>query len=301
MFQMFQELANAARIKMTLETRGPLLIKAGDASPFDPALPDMYAIRTHKDGDDTVFLPGSSLKGVFRSRYESIVNGLLANDQKCCNVTDRKKACGKYDDLEILKKGPNSVKSKYSLSCPACKLFGSTMIAGRIRFADAYPKEGVKPVLGHRHGVGIDRITGGSSGQAKYDYEIIEEAKFDVTIWLENYELYQMALLFQVLQDIDDGFVGFGMGTTRGNGHMQVTDCEVTLRDYRKNLKEWRGCQKEQTLGRMMNYQDKSFYQDKGFYNETVAMSRDTIIQLLPESSKLIADLKSDLRPKGGV
>ncbi|HEX3047943.1 MAG TPA: CRISPR-associated RAMP protein Csx7 [Bacillota bacterium] len=289
---MFQKLINAARIKMTLETRGPLLIKAGDATPFDPALPDMYAIRTHRDGVETVFLPGSSLKGVFRSRYESIVNGLLTDNRKCCNVTNQRMACHITREKGSRTKDAITTATKYESSCPACKLFGSTMIAGRIRFTDAYPIG--SSVLGHRHGVGIDRITGGSSSKAKYDYEIIEEAKFDVTIWLENYELYQMALLFQVLQDIDDGFVGFGMGTTRGNGHMQVTTCDVILRDYRKELKDWRGYQKEQQ-GQAVSYQDKSFY------NETVAMRRETVIQLLPESSKLITDLKNDLPPKGGA
>jgi CRISPR-associated protein Csm3 len=282
---MFQKMTNAARIKMTLETSGPLLIKAGDATSFDPALPDMYTIRTHKDGELTVFLPGSSLKGVFRSRYESIVNGLLEDDQACCNVT--KFACNILSKRRTDKDGKISAETKYQYSCPACKLFGSTMIAGRIRFIDAYPLG--TPILGHRHGVGIDRITGGASKTAKYDYEIVEEAQFEVVIWLENYELYQMALLFQVLQDIDDGFVGFGMGITRGNGHMQVTSCEVMLRDYRKELKLWTGRQKV-CQGQSISYQDKIYY------NEAVVTDRNTIMRLLPDTSELKADLRDDRR-----
>jgi CRISPR-associated protein Csm3 len=288
---MFQKMVNAARIQITLQTNGPLLIKAGDATPFDPALPDMYAIRTYKNGDETVFLPGSSLKGVFRSRYESIVNGLLEDDQACCNVTDRNKHCGSKKDMKNKQKKLISTNEKYYLSCPACKLFGSTMIAGRIRFADAYPMR--KTVLGHRHGVGIDRITGGASRNAKYDYEIIEEAQFQVEIWLENYELYQMALLFQILQDIDDGFVGFGMGTTRGNGHMQVADCQVTLRDYRKDTKEWRGC-------RIIRPGEGIDYQDKIFYYEMADMSRDILLQRLPDTELLVADLRGDRRKEEG-
>jgi CRISPR-associated protein Csm3 len=270
---MFQKMTNAARIKMTLETSGPLLIKAGDATSFDPALPDMYAIRTHKDGALTVFLPGSSLKGVFRSRYEAIINGLLEDDRACCNVAVQFNSC-------------KTVKN-YQDGCPACKLFGSTKVAGRIRFIDAYPIG--TPILGHRHGVGIDRITGGASGTAKYDYEIVEEAKFEVTIWMENYELYQMALLLQVLQDIDDGFVGFGMGTTRGNGYMQVASCEVMLRDYRKDMKLWIGCQKG-CQGEAISYQDK-FY-----YNEALVADRNTLMSLLPVTSELLADLRDDRR-----
>jgi CRISPR-associated protein Csm3 len=288
---MFQKMVNAARIKMILQTCGPLLIKAGDATPFDPALPDMYAIRTYKNGDETVFLPGSSLKGVFRSRYESIVNGLLADDRACCNVTDRYKACHDEKNMENKQKKFVSADEKYHLSCPACKLFGSTMIAGRIRFADAYPMG--QTVLGHRHGVGIDRITGGVSGNAKYDYEIIEEAQFQVQIWLENYELYQMALLFQVLQDIDDGFVGFGLGTTRGNGHMQVADCQVTLRDYRKDCQKWLGFRSAQP-GKIVNYQDKKFYY------ETAAISRENLMQRLPDTEILVADLRGDRRKEEG-
>ena len=43
---------------------GPILIKAGDTGAVDPTRPDMEFVRAWYNGQETVYLPGSSLKGM---------------------------------------------------------------------------------------------------------------------------------------------------------------------------------------------------------------------------------------------
>ena len=66
-------LFNEAIIKLTIEPVGPILIKAGDSG-SDPTKPDMSFVRTMRNGESTVYLPGSSLKGFLRSHCEKLLN-----------------------------------------------------------------------------------------------------------------------------------------------------------------------------------------------------------------------------------
>src|SRR2546423_7167729 len=70
---MLRKILNEARFPLLITTTGPLLIKSGY-----PTLsgPDMTPVLTWRNGKQEVFLPGSSLKGVFRSHLEKIVCSL---------------------------------------------------------------------------------------------------------------------------------------------------------------------------------------------------------------------------------
>jgi CRISPR-associated RAMP protein (TIGR02581 family) len=210
---MFSKLVNEATLEFSLETDGPLLIKAGESNKIDPSLPDMRFVRCQRNGKETVYLPGSSLKGVFRTRYEQLLMMLKAQPLKTTNNQGRK--------------GKNSGKPKkqsglvvYQAQGVADRLFGSTEIGSRIRFADAYPSDTVS--LGVRTGVGIDRVTGAARQTALFDFEVVEQGVFAAQIRLSNFARYQLALILWILKDIDDGWVTFGMGGSRGNGRMKV-------------------------------------------------------------------------------
>lgn len=232
---MFRELKNEAKISVVLHTKSPLSIRSADGKLMDPTVCDMQCIKSRYQGKNTVIIPGSSLKGVIRSRYEKIAR-LFGSD--CCNILDRNKCCHKpknWNEIPYEEQG----RYVYQSMCPACKLFGSTEIASRIYFADAYPMG--ECVIGERTGVGINRITGAAQKGALYDFEVVEDGRFLVNITLKNYELYQMALLMFVLKDLDEGYVSLGAATTRGNGRMEVERLDVCFREYRKDIKGWRG------------------------------------------------------------
>src|SRR3989441_9185976 len=70
---MLRKLMNEAFLTLRITTTGPLLIKSGHATVSGP---DMTPVLTYRNGQQEVFLPGSSLKGVFRSHIEKIVCSL---------------------------------------------------------------------------------------------------------------------------------------------------------------------------------------------------------------------------------
>jgi len=246
---LLSRLQNSAVLSFRLRTDGPLLINSGDSSKIDPTLPDMRFVRCTYKGKDTVYMPGSGLKGVFRTRYEQLAGYFDSCCGACCNVTAKAQSC--WDKIE--KKPWPSSKAIYDKSCEACRLFGSLGMAGRISFADAYPvmddiirengnddssnvceyKDMV--VTGIRNSVGIDRITGGanSGSGALFEYEVVENALFQVNVRIMNFQKYQLRLLLWVLEDIDDGFVTFGMGGSRGNGQMRLADRAAVLLRYK--------------------------------------------------------------------
>src|SRR3989304_3921049 len=76
---MLKKLLNECKLTLQIKTEGPLLVKSGYATPHGP---DMTPVLTYKDGKEQVFIPGSSLKGVFRSHIEKIIRTL--NEQVVC-------------------------------------------------------------------------------------------------------------------------------------------------------------------------------------------------------------------------
>jgi len=225
---MFKQLKNQALVTFKLATDGPLSIRSGNVTVLDPTVPDMQVVRTHSGGKSVPYMPGSSIKGVMRARAEKIIT-LLGGD--VCDIFGEDSCGAKHDGL---KKDHASGQTRYYTVCPACRLFGCTVLGGRVAFADAMPVGDVK--LGVRNGVGINRITGGSYGRALYDFEVVEDATFAASFTLTNYALWQLKLMMFILHDIDDGYVAFGSATTRGNGRMKVKDVRLQVRDFRQDI-----------------------------------------------------------------
>ena len=267
---MFQKLVNEAKISCRFRVDGQLLINSGSGSKIDPTLMDMSFVRSQRKGVATVYIPGSSIKGVFRARYEQLMKSILGRD--ICDIFDRKasSSCTKDIELLILKERELERRSsedsglstkvsgteRYSMSCPACRLFGNLQLGSRIQFSDAFPSEGCVPKLGQRHGVGINRITGAAQPGALFDIEVVEDGTFDFDIRLTNFSIYQLRLILWIIEDIDDGMVTFGMGGSRGNGHLRLYNRE----EMELQIKMFRCSDEECSSGSMSGY----FPDDKG-------------------------------------
>lgn len=260
---MFRELINEANLSFLLHTKSPLMIKSAQGKLLDPTLPDMQCIKSRYQGKDTIIIPGSSLKGVIRSRYEKIID-LFGG--KCCDIFNRENCCKKPKD--VLKKiYQDRGKYVYQNVCPACQLFGSTEIASRISIADSYPVGEYR--IGERAGVGINRITGAAQKGALYDYEVVEEGNFQVKIILKNYEIYQLVLLLYVLKDLNEGYVSLGAATTRGNGRMEVQELKIYFREYRKDVNGMKDAIGEQEILPDQKYHFE-YKWDLPFYGEMI-------------------------------
>ena len=216
---MFKQLVNECLIDLHIRVDGPVLIKSGLAQVSGP---DMAWVRVFRNGREEVYLPGSSLKGVLRSHAERIARTL--NPAAACDPfgkeDDPQRSCSACFDVRKENKREPDNPTAYKEACLICKLFGCTWFAGRLATTDAYAL-GTPPEPVQRDGVGIDRFTGGAAHGAKFELEVITEGTFATTLHLRNFELWQLALVGFVLQDLADGLIRIGMGKSRGLGKVR--------------------------------------------------------------------------------
>jgi len=189
--------------------------------------------RTAEALNLSFYVPGTSLRGPFRSQAERIIRSLLpehaAPSHTACNPFD-------MDDENILscskrfdKKAP---QVPYAEACPACKLFGCTGTASRIQFTDADikdPAPGSKVRSVYRDMIGIDRFTGGVYPGANMRFHALENTAFTTTVTVTNFELWQLGLLAYVLRDFEMGLVSIGFGKAKGFGLVKGEIRQIVL------------------------------------------------------------------------
>jgi CRISPR/Cas system CSM-associated protein Csm3 (group 7 of RAMP superfamily) len=123
------------KIRAELVALQPLHVGSGILVPPDALgldAPDVPLVKAWMrkrgiDGPGAPFIPGSSLKGVFRSLVELLTEACV------CKTKDRewgRSEC-RYDS-----------KQHRGQLCPACKIFGAMGYQGQVRFTDATMLEG---------------------------------------------------------------------------------------------------------------------------------------------------------------
>src|SRR5207245_11759506 len=96
-----------------------------------------------------------------------------------------------------------------------CRLFGSTGFIGRLAISDAYLAS--NELKEQRDGVGIDRLTGGASHGAKFELEVVSTGVvFETDVHLRNFEIWQLGMLFMVIQVMEDELIHLGSCRSRG-------------------------------------------------------------------------------------
>ena len=240
---MLRKLVNEAYFTLRITTTGPLLIRSGHATVSGP---DMTPVLTFRNGQQEVFLPGSSLKGVFRSHLEKIICSIKSrvacypfwgNEAQDSDLLEQQQrdyrdSCSGHfvqrtRDEDERKRLEERTDLVYQDSCPVCRLFGSTGFIGRVAIGDAYLTS--KSIKEQRDGVGIDRLTGGASHGAKFELEVVSPGvTFETDIHLRNFEIWQLGMLFVVLQDMEDELIHIGSGRSRGLGQIKA---EVSLQE----------------------------------------------------------------------
>ncbi len=237
-------------IAFTIAPDGPILIKAGETGGADPTLPDMEFVRSRGQ----IYIPGPSLKGVVRAQCERICRSLdseqlqrarqeyrrrLRDDEPVVPLADnplgsepRYRGLDDMDyssgrAIEHMKlEGAERTAMVYRRSSFVSQIFGHTSLAGRVRFADAYPEGELK--VEQRNGVAIDRIYG-SVAVGPFNYETVVDGTFRTSISFKNLTLAQFALLGLALRDLAEGRIAIGFGKSRGLGRVKVNFTGLSL------------------------------------------------------------------------
>lgn len=238
------ELKKRHEVKAVIVFDSAFHLGSGEAG---SAATDM-GVLTDPFGDPLI--PGSSLKGVFRSTAEALAGHL---GMRACFLEKENGWCaGGDDDLgkDKLKKlerahGDEVETILQESLCHTCRLFGSVLAKGKTRFLDTQVVDWAE-VLEIRDGVGIDRDSGTAVKGVKYDYEAVPAgARFSFEAGFENLEPRETALVFAVLKEWSRRFHLGGM-TSRGFGAAHLEDLEIREVDFQD---------KDQRLQYLLNHE----------------------------------------------
>lgn len=192
-----------------------LVIKSSE--PEGDSEEDVTFIKIQSYEKNIEFIPGASLKGAFRNRAEQILRTLGV--PACYPVGEPPKD----DKLAI-----SACHKEEHPICSVCFLFGTGELkAGRIYFKDAYADKNIDTKkLDY---VAINRFTGGALDSAKFDAKIGIDGTFKTSIYLDNPEIYEIALIAHVLKDLLLQDIRIGYGKFKGYGKVKANIDKITI------------------------------------------------------------------------
>ena len=171
-------------------------------------------------------IPGASIKGVVRSQVEALLRAV--DEGWAGDPFERPESSAETDGNAALK--AQEVRDQIERSADeASRIFGRQSLASHVRFADAYPVDGVEIAVEVRDGVGIDRDLGRVSGARKYDYEVVAAgSRFAFELTMDGLEACQEGAVVAGLRLLDDGFARLGGFKSRGLGRVRLVDLQVS-------------------------------------------------------------------------
>lgn len=172
-------------------------IGTGERGENDQGVEISLALREKRGDVEQFVIPGSSLKGVLRSRAEYI-----------CRVV-----------------GASACTTRQCGQCRPCRLFGHTSRESARRAAIAVHDATIFDArCEKRQHVALDRFTGGAAPGLLYTDEVIVSGRFTLSVeLLDTLNAADQALLDAVATDLHDGLVGIGARTTSGQGTIRLT------------------------------------------------------------------------------
>ncbi len=213
------------QFRLRLELTFPLTVLVND-----PAA----AVRSAWDhvhvclGDGTPVLPGSSVRGVLRSRAEQVLRSIGGH---ACDLHRRGSACHERIEEEIKGISGDSADSisgfdaEYARMCLACRVFGCGRLASSVRVTDFHAIDvGQKQAQDY---IAVDRFTGGTAKGAKFDTLGLAGARFEGEIHFDlgadRLKEAGLGLLALTFRDLLLGDIPIGFGTAKGFGEYRAT------------------------------------------------------------------------------
>ncbi|MEM2294103.1 MAG: CRISPR-associated RAMP protein Csx7 [Nitrososphaerota archaeon] len=210
-------LYRALTIDVEYIVKTPLRIGSGRTSKLTSPI-DLPVLTVKLDGIDKPYIPGSSIKGVFRSTAEFISRSVRLS---VCNAGEGCRASYDKTLQNSLKGKVEEVFNTLDKYCVVCKIFGSGTYRSHINFGDAYPTTEVS--TGIKTGIAIDRKSGAARRGALFTIEYVNPgAKFSGRFTLNNLPNYGVGLTSYIIDMINSGIVRFGGMKTRGFGQVGI-------------------------------------------------------------------------------
>jgi len=209
------------RVEGVIEAVEPLHIGVGRApSPGSPS--DNPIVRIRIGPHEIPYIPGSSLKGVFRSTTESLLRSLGLKSCSpflgLCIGPIRDRVCQLSRDGQI----EEAQKLLDDNLCIACKIFGSASYRSLVVMGDAFAIEGTYAV-GMRTCVAIDRRRGAAARGRLFNIEYVQPGSlFSFSLCGKNLPNYAIGLLAVIIDYINQGWVKIGGCTSRGFGRVRI-------------------------------------------------------------------------------
>ena len=228
---MFKTIRNFHKFFLKVTPKTALHIGAGDPD-ISPVASDMTFTRIKTPYGTTMYLPGSSFKGVFRSDSEALLDALNKETCKLMSGKKKDKDCGNND---VFKNKEEIAEEVYPKVCPACKTFGNMKMASVVRFEDFFPYKSeetdeikankvneIEKYIAIRNGIKIDRLTGSTVKNALFDFEVLSGGEFFGNLILKNPEIWQVLLINKTIDSINSGYIKIGGKKSRGLGQIKL-------------------------------------------------------------------------------
>ncbi len=242
MLTSFVELKNRYVLTGILETQHAIHIGSGTSG----EVLDATFVKTQIgiSGKETIYIPGSSMRGALRVLVERILATVSQERKKkpimSCLLMDGKECITVNDDFKEkyskeIEKGASDQElwaylfdEKKPKICLCCQVFGSTHLASRVRVSDLYPLDNnntettIENEEG-RYGVAIDRETGTAKEGALFTIEALnKQNRFRFELIAENMDDVAWGILAIGLLELIRGNLYVGAKASIGLGKCQL-------------------------------------------------------------------------------
>ena len=215
----FDEFRCRLIFKGILKLVSPLHIGSGESAVFGPDSPVVKMYFLDKD-KSIPYIPGSTLKGVFRSYIEKLAR---------LDPEERDKVCTPPKTCE----GPDY--------CIVCGMFGAQTLASHLKFRDAYPIDDALTIT--KIGIRINRLTGTVGEGALFQIQAVAPGtKFDFEFVAENIPTNDKRAQYiaKLIDALQSGEIQLGGKTSTGLGKVMLEKLEIikiTPDDIRNKIK----------------------------------------------------------------
>ncbi len=162
------------------------------------------------------YLPGTSIRGAFRSHLERVLRGLEPEVPRVCDPFEESEFQDHHSCSDLLDHREGAFIS-YAASCPVCRMFGNNKLQSRITITDGVIQGKLPYNLVQREHIRIDRKSGKVNGPVLKFFGL-DQTTFRMTLKLVNFELIHLKILGVLLGDLKSQNITLGFGKSKGYG-----------------------------------------------------------------------------------